>query len=81
MLTRSFQGDIFSFNTMAKDLSILYKHGYCLDLSSSSIISEAIARMHPAIAQQVMFDGGIYGIQQFSKCFGHEATTDTAVCE
>lgn len=62
MLTRSFQGDIFALNTMAKDLSILYKHGYCLDLSSSSIISEAIARMHPAIAQQVMFDGGIYGV-------------------
>ena len=62
MLTRSFQGDITALDTSAKDLSVLYEHGYCLDLSSSGIISDAIARMHPAIAQQVMFDGGIYGI-------------------
>lgn len=62
MLTRSFQGDIVALHSDTKDLSVLYEHGYCVDLSSSSVIAGAIARMHPVLARQVTFDGGIYGV-------------------
>lgn len=49
MLTRSFQGDIVALHSDTKDLSVLYEHGYCVDLSSSGVIADAIARMHPVL--------------------------------
>ena len=54
--------DIMVINTQVYDLRSLIKKGYCLDLSQDQGLMEAVQRMHPAIRDQVMVEGKLYGL-------------------
>ena len=62
LLSGGFPWDVFETYTMYTDLQLLYQKGYLLDLSSSEIISDFVARLYPDIAAQCMYDGKIYGV-------------------
>lgn len=62
MLTKEFQCDLLNLDTKNHDFSRLMTHESFVDLSSSSVIADAIARMHPAIAKNGMADGKIYAV-------------------
>ena len=65
MMTREFNWDVFPIYVDRADAHLLMKKGYLLDLSDSDIIREAVARMHPAIAEQCMLDGKIYAVPEY----------------
>ncbi len=62
LLTREFSCDMFTWPTDSMDWSVLMEKGYCLDLSGSKILADAVGRMHPYIAGQAMRDGRLYAI-------------------
>ena len=65
MLTREFNWDVFSMYTSKADAHLLMEKGYLLDLSGSEIIRDAVARMHPAIAEQCVYHGKIYAVPAY----------------
>ena len=62
LLTKALSSDLFDISTFTVDYRQIMKKGYLLDLSGSSVIREAISRMHPSIAAQTMLDGKIYAV-------------------
>lgn len=62
LLTGEFDWDVFSQSTRFGDPQLLMRKGYCADLSGREIIRSHVERMWPAIANQLMLDGKIYGI-------------------
>ncbi len=62
LLTGEFTYDVFKIATMYGDPQSVMKKGFCLDLSGSAVIQEAIGRMWPGIAAQCMRDGRIYAV-------------------
>ncbi len=62
MLTREFDADVFAMHNYQFDLQTLYQKGYCVDLSSSSVIRDFLSRVHPRIAEACMRDGKIYAV-------------------
>ena len=62
LLTGQMAYDIFTERNVYMDYRQTMARGYCLDLSSSEVIQQAIQRMLPAVAQQVMMDGRVYGL-------------------
>lgn len=60
LITRSLDGD---FYVLAQDMlnrEILMSKGFCLDLSDSKILTGMVDRLHPHIAEQLMYDGHLY---------------------
>lgn len=62
LLTGEFTYDVFGLHTLYGDPQAVMKKGFCLDLSGSAAIQEAISRMWPGIAAQCMRDGSIYAV-------------------
>ncbi len=61
-LLGSFQYDAFTLYNSSINYQTIMNKGYCLDLSSSEIISNAIHDLYPAYAEQCVYDGKIYAI-------------------
>ncbi|MDO4838323.1 MAG: hypothetical protein Q4B32_07985 [Clostridia bacterium] len=61
-LLGSFDYDAFSIMSSSINHQALMSKGYFLDLSSSTIISNAINDLYPAYAEQCVYDGKIYAI-------------------
>ena len=62
LLTKEFTSDLFSLDTYFYYCQQIMKKGFCVDLSGSEVIRDAVSRMHPLIAAQAMVDGKIYGV-------------------
>ncbi len=62
LLTRQYTCDMFAWGTSQVDWSILMDKGYCLNLSDSQVLSDAVNRMHPNIAKLAMHDGLLYAV-------------------
>ena len=62
LLTKEFTSDLFQLDTYFYNGQQVMKKGYCVDLSDSQVIRDAISRMHPLIAKQAIVDGKIYGV-------------------
>lgn len=62
LLLDSFPYDIFKVHNLCIDYSVIIDKGYCLDLSSSEIIRNAIDRMYPAYTAACVKDGKIYAV-------------------
>lgn len=62
LLTGEFTYDVFALHTLYGDPQAVMKKGFCLDLSGSATIREAIDRLWPGIAAQCMQDGRIYAV-------------------
>ena len=76
LLTGQMAYDIFTERNVYMDCRQTMARGYCLDLSGSKVIQQAIQRMLPAVAQQVMMDGRVYGLPtgvQFDLLYADEA--------
>ena len=54
--------DVMLLNTQLYDLASLIKKGFCLDLTDEPELLAAVQRMHPAIRDQVLVDGRLYGL-------------------
>lgn len=65
MMTREFNWDVFPLYVDRADAHLLMEKGYLMDLSGSEVIRDAVARMHPAIAEQCMYDGKIYAVPEY----------------
>lgn len=61
MLLDTFDADVFTVDNDIDYQSIMEK-GYCLDLSGSEIIRDAIRRLHPVFARQCMAGDKIYAV-------------------
>ena len=62
LLTGQMAYDLFTSNNVYMDYRPAMERGYCLDLSGSEVIRQAVARMVPAVAEQLMVDGRICGL-------------------
>ena len=62
LLTRQYNCDMFTWGTSQVDWSILMDKGYCLNLSDSQVLTDAVNRMHPDIAELAMHDGLLYAV-------------------
>ncbi|MGN0764824.1 MAG: hypothetical protein ACI4MK_15625, partial [Aristaeellaceae bacterium] len=62
LLTGQMAYDIFTERNVYMNYRQTMARGYCLDLSGSEVIRQAVARMVPAVAEQLMVDGRIYGL-------------------
>lgn len=71
MMTREFNWDVFCLFAEKADAHLLMEKGYLLDLSGSEVIRDAVARMHPAIAEQCMLDGKIYAVPEYFRESDH----------
>lgn len=60
LLTQEFDYDLFKLGTDRYNAHQIMDKGYCADLSGSQVISEAVSKLHPAIAAQIRRDGKIY---------------------
>ena len=61
MLLGTFDSDVFAISSFFDYRSIMEK-GYCLDLSGSEIIRNAIENLYPVYADQCVMDGRIYAV-------------------
>ncbi len=81
LLLDSFPYDIFSVHNLSIDYSVIIDKGYCLDLSSSEIIRDAIERMYPAYTAACVRDGKIYAVPTHTQLnytsFSTETLADT----
>lgn len=62
ILTKEFENDMFEADTMYYRWSSLINKGFCLDLSNSDVIVQAVNRMWPKVAEQCRKDGKIYAL-------------------
>lgn len=62
LLLGAFDSDVFSMDNAFIDYRVIMEKGYCLDLSGSAVIQDAMKRLHPAFAQPCMMNGKIYAI-------------------
>ncbi len=66
-LLGSLDYDAFDLDNTSINYQTFMSKGYCLDLSSSEIISQAIENLYPAYAEQCVYDGKIYAIPVHSQ--------------
>lgn len=62
MLVGAFDADVFWLHSSDIDYRSIMEKGYCLDLSGSEIIRNAIQNLYPAFAGQCVKDGKIYAV-------------------
>lgn len=62
LLLGAFDYDVFELSNSRMDYRVIMEKGYCLDLSSSVVIQNAMQRLHPVFAQQCIMDGKIFAI-------------------
>lgn len=62
LMTGSYACDVLYLFKDTFDLPRMMDKGYLLDLSGSDILTEAVSRMYPSIAQHVMRDGKLYAL-------------------
>jgi hypothetical protein len=62
LLTNELHSDLLGFDLSVINEKQIIAKGYFLDLSSSELLSNAIAKMVPAIANAVTVDGKLYGL-------------------
>lgn len=62
LLIGAFDYDVFEMSNSRMDYRLIMEKGYCLDLSSSVVIQNAMQRLHPVFAQQCTMDGKIFAI-------------------
>lgn len=62
LLLDSFEHDVFTLLSSCVDYQTIINKGYCLNLSSSEKIREAVQKLHPVFAKQCVYDGGIYAV-------------------
>ena len=62
MLLGTFDSDMFRLDSIGIDYHSIMEKGYCLDLSGSEIIRNAIQNLYPVYADQCMKDGKIYAV-------------------
>ncbi len=62
MLLGTFNADAFWLYSSGIDYRSIMEKGYCLDLSGSEIIQNAIQNLYPVYANQCMKDGKIYAV-------------------
>lgn len=69
LLTKEFTGDLFELSTIQFDCQQIMKKGYCIDLSESQVIQDAVSRMHPLIGSQAMVNGKIFAVPKGIRFF------------
>lgn len=62
LLLGAFDSDVFSMDNAFIDYRVIMEKGYCLDLSGSAVIQDAMKRLHPGFAQSCIMNGKIYAI-------------------
>lgn len=62
LITREYSNDVFEVSSFSIDYRPIMEKGYCLDLSGSQALQDAVARMHPVIAQEAFLDGKLLGL-------------------
>lgn len=62
LITREYDNDLFMVSSFTIDYRPIMEKGYCLDLSGSQALRDAVARMHPVIAQEAFQDGKLLGL-------------------
>lgn len=62
LMLGAFDYDVFEVSNSRMDYRAIMEKGYCLDLSDSEIIQNAMQRLHPVFAQQCVMDGKIFAI-------------------
>ncbi len=77
LLTRDYSCDMFLWGTSQIDWSSLMDKGYCLDLSGSQVLTDAVGRMHPNIAKLAMRDGRLYAVPNFASFVFLQIEKDT----
>ena len=60
LLLGAFDYDVFEMSNAFIDYRMIMEKGYCLDISSSEIIQNAIQQLHPVFAEQCVVDGKIF---------------------
>ncbi len=62
MMTGDATYDVYSIDLSEIDIQSLIKKGYCMDLSSSPLITSEISKMYPFLQNTLMRDGKIYAV-------------------
>ena len=62
LITRSMDMDVFRMFTHNISVASVVDKGYCLDLSGSEIIREAVEKMYPSVKELFVRDGHIYAL-------------------
>lgn len=62
LLMDAFDYDVFVLMSDCVDHRTIMRKEYCLDLSNSGIIQNAMQELHPVFAEQCVMDGKIYAI-------------------
>ncbi len=65
LITRELDSDILGLQLSEINVKEIIEKGYFLDLSDSTIISNAVSQMISTIAEAGMYDGKIYGLPYF----------------
>ena len=64
LIARTLQSDIFPIETSVNNWNVIMEKGFCLDLSSSELLMDAINQMYPQIRELLMKDGHLYAWPQ-----------------
>lgn len=62
MLLGTFDYDVFELDSLSVDYHTVMEKGYCMDLSASEPIREAVENLYPVFARECMADGKIYAL-------------------
>lgn len=62
LLTGNFEHDLFSLSTGAFRIRDLAEKGYCADLSGNAGVMALVQRMHPAIREEITWNGQVYAL-------------------
>lgn len=62
LLTQAPEFDVFTMYSNTNNVTSIIDKGFCLDLSSSKVIRDALSRMHPAIVEYRCRGDAIYAI-------------------
>ena len=62
MLLGAFDDDVFLLTNSCVDYQLMMEKGYCLDLSGSEVLRNAMEKLHPLFAAQCMVEDKIYAI-------------------
>lgn len=77
MLLGTFDSDVFRLDSIGIDYQSIMEKGYCLDLSGSEIIQNAIQNLYPVYADQCLKNGKIYAVPTGGQLNYYLIDTDT----
>ena len=60
LTTGTLEGDLYFLKSDVMDREIIMRKGFCLDLSSSEILTSYLNDMYPYIVEQLTYDGCLY---------------------